>query len=146
MRYCWSRVMRDEGAQHLHASYLTKRKPQNTYRCGKQTNDWGEEGGGGASQLCKARKREILILKSCALRECQNLNAHSITSTAVVVAGGAAAARMNPNARERESSSSSNAGAAGQTRGEGREWRSFVITAGTTPASLLTNHLTSLNH
>jgi hypothetical protein len=30
--------------------------------------------------------------------------------------------------------------------GEGREWRFFVITAGTTPASLLTNHLTNLNH
>jgi len=96
--------MRDEGAQRLHASYLTKRKPQNTYRCRKQTNDWGEEGGGGARRsCCKARRREILILKSCALRECQNLNGHSITSTAtVVVVGGAATARTNPNASERE--------------------------------------------
>lgn len=95
--------MRDEGAQRLHASYLTKRKPQNTYRCRKQTNDWGEQGGGGARRsCCKARRREILILKSCALRECQNLNGHSITSTATVAVVGAARARTNPNASERE--------------------------------------------
>jgi hypothetical protein len=143
------------GSATSSASYLTKRKPQNTYRCRKQTNDWGEEGAGGPRRsCCKARRRQILILKSCAVRECQNLNGHSITSTATVVVGGAATALTNQNASERERAATrepwgSSAFTYHQlTRGErgGREWRFFVITAGTTPASLLTNHLTNLNH
>jgi hypothetical protein len=121
------------------------------------TNKWLGGGGGEAvarRSCCKARKRKILILKSCALRECQNLNGHSITGTAVVVAR-AAATRMNPNTseREREQQRGSRGAAAlslilrwRRGGGGGREWRFFVITAGTTPASLLTNHLTNLNH